>query len=205
MSRVTAILLAIGLSVAATCDARPDDLARPALRGRVISETAAPMEGVLVRAKATGSTMSVTVVTDRRGNYSFPATRLAPNTYNLDIRAVGYELPGPVSVQVTPGKTARADLKLAKTKDLAAQLTSAEWLLSAPGTEEQKSQLFRCAACHSLAPIVHSTYDEQGWETTFARMRGYSEQSVIDHPVPLPFKVNPTPDPNLRNISPASI
>jgi streptogramin lyase len=195
MSRVTTILLAIGLSLAATCDARPDNLARPALRGRVTSETAAPMEGVLVRAKAVGSTMSVTVVTDRRGNYSFPATRLAPKTYDFDIRAVGYELPGPVSVQITPGKTARIDLKLARTNDLAAQLTSAEWLLSVPGTEEQKSQLFRCAACHSLAPIVHSTYDEQGWETTFARMRGYSEQSVIDHPVPLPFKVTSKPDP----------
>jgi streptogramin lyase len=192
--RVTAIVLAISFSAAAWA-APPDDRALSSLKGRVRSGSGAPMEGVLVRAKGVGSTVSVTVVTDHSGNYSFPAARLAPNSYHLDIRAVGYELASPVSVQVAFGKTARMDLKLVKAQDLAAQLTSSEWLLSVPGTEEQKSQLFRCAACHSLAPIAHSTYDEQGWETTFARMRGYSEQSVIDHPVELPYKVTPTLDP----------
>jgi len=154
------------------------------------------MEGVLVRAKGMGGTVSVTVVTDHGGGYSFPATRLVPRTYNLDIRAVGYQLANPVSVEIESGKTTRVDLKLTKTKDLAAQLTSAEWLLSIPGTEEQKSQLFRCAACHSLAPIVQSTYDAKGWLTTFARMRGYSEQAVLTHPVELPYKVNVRPDPD---------
>jgi virginiamycin B lyase len=43
---------------------------------------------------------------------------------------------------------------------------------------------------------VHSTYDKAGWLTTLARMRTYSEQSVITHPVELPFKVTPTPDPD---------
>jgi virginiamycin B lyase len=195
MSRITVIVLTIGFSISPASAARSDHASQSALAGRVNSEAGAPMEGVLVRAKGVGSTVSVTVVTDHRGNYSFPAARLAPKTYNLDIRAVDYDLANPVSVRVLPGKTARADLKLEKTKDLAAQLTSAEWLLSVPGTEEQKSQLFRCAACHSLAPIVHSTYDVQGWETTFARMRSYSEQSVIDHPVELPYKVTTTPDP----------
>ena len=194
MSRITVFVLAFGIGVASPLPARPDDRAPLALAGRVSSETEGPMEGVLVRAKGIGSTVSVAVVTDRGGRYSFPATRLTPRTYNLDIRAVGYELANPVTIEITRGKTARADLKLAKTNDLAAQLTSAEWLLSIPGSEEQKSQLFRCAACHSLAPIVQSTYDMQGWLTTFARMRGYSEQSTITHPVELPYKVTVTPD-----------
>jgi streptogramin lyase len=64
-----------------------------------------------------------------------------------------------------------------------------------PGTEAQKNQLFRCAACHSLAPIVQSTYDEQGWLTTFVRMRSYSEQAVLEHPVSLPYNVSVQPDP----------
>jgi virginiamycin B lyase len=196
MSRIAALQLLFAISIPASLAARGDARAATALAGRVSSETGAPMEGVLVNAKAIGSTVSVTVVTGRGGKYSFPATRLAPKTYNLDVRAVGYELASPVSVQVTPGKTTRADLKLAKAKNLAAQLTSAEWLLSIPGTEEQKSQLFRCAACHSLAPIVQSTYDKDGWLITFARMRGYSEQSVITNPVQLPFKVTATPDPD---------
>ena len=195
-SKIVILALAFVISVAGSMAAHSDDRAPSALAGRVSSETAAPMEGVLVRAKGAGSTVSVTVVTDRNGKYSFPATRLAPRTYNLDIRAVGYELANPVSVEITSGKTARANLKLTQTKDLAAQLTSAEWLLSVPGTEEQKSQLFRCAACHSLAPIVQSTYDTKGWLTTFARMRGYSEQSIITHPVELPYKVTVRPDPD---------
>jgi streptogramin lyase len=143
-----------------------------------------------------GSTISVTVVSDQKGLYSFPASRLAPRKYQLDIRAVGYDLAHPMSAEVAAGKTARADLELLKTHDLAGQLTSAEWLLSIPGTEEQKSQLFRCAACHSLDPIVHSTYDARGWLTTFARMRSYSEQAVLTHPVKLPYKVQVKPDPD---------
>jgi virginiamycin B lyase len=135
-------------------------------------------------------------VTDRNEEYSFPATRLTPQAHNLDVRAVGYELLNPDSVEVTPSKTGRADLKLAGTKDLSAQMTSAEWLLSMPGTEEQKSQLFRCAACHSLAPIVQSTYDTKGWLTTFARMRAYSEQAILTHPVELPYNVAVRPDPD---------
>jgi len=166
-----------------------------ALTGRVSSQEEGAMEGVLVRAKGEGKTISVTVVSDHAGRYSFPANRLAPGKYNLDIRAVAYDLADSVSVEIASGTTSRADIKLVKTKDLIPQLTSAEWLLSIPGTVAQKNQLFRCVACHSLQPIVQSTYDEQGWLTTFARMRSYSEQAVLDHPVLLPYKVSVQPDP----------
>src|SRR6266436_1835134 len=185
MLRIILGVLALGVGVAGPLAAQGNQrAAATALKGLVSSDTEGPMEGVLVRAKGIGRTVSVTVVTDRNGEYSFPADRLTPQTYNLDIRAVGYELANPVSVEVAPRKTARADLKLAKANDL-----------STPGTEEQKSQLIRCAACHSLAPIVQSTYDTKGWLTTFARMRGYSEQSIITHPVELPYKVTVLPDP----------
>src|SRR5882672_9715963 len=195
MLRIIIGVLALGVGVAGPLAAQGNQRAAAALTGRVSSDTEGPMEGVLVRAKGIGRTVSVTVVTDRNGEYSFPAARLTPQTYNLDIRAVGYELANPVSVEVAPRKTARADLKLAKADDLSAQLTSAEWLLSVPGTEAQKNQLFRCAACHSLAPIVQSTYDEKGWLATFARMRSYSEQAVLEHPVSLPYKVTVQSDP----------
>jgi virginiamycin B lyase len=166
-----------------------------ALEGRVSSDGEGAMEGVLVCAKGDGKTISVTVVSDRAGRYSFPASRLAPGKYWLDIRAVGYDLASPASVEVAAGRVARADLKLVKTKDLVAQLTSSEWLQSVPGTEAQKNQLFRCAACHSLTRIAQSRYDEQGFETIFARMRGYSEQAVPAHPVSLPYPVSVQPDP----------
>jgi streptogramin lyase len=189
------ILLAMIFCAESVFAAPAQKTAAVALAGRVSSDADGAMEGVLVRAKGEGKTISITVVTDREGRYSIPASRLAPGKFNIDIRAVGYDLASPLSVEVAAGATNRADLKLVKTKDLVSQLTSSEWLLSVPGTEAQKNQLFRCAACHSLAPIVQSTYDEQGWLTTFARMRSYSEQAVLEHPVSLPYKVAVQPDP----------
>jgi streptogramin lyase len=193
--RIKFALLALVINIGSVFAASSQKPAPAALAGLVSSDAEGPMEGVLVRAKGEGKTISVTVVTDHEGRYSFPASMLMPGKFNIDIRAVGYDLTSPASVEVANGVTRHADLKLLKTKDLVPQLTSSEWLISVPGTEAQKNQLFRCAACHSLAPIVQSTYDEQGWLTTFARMRSYSEQAVLEHPVLLPFKVTVQPDP----------
>src|SRR6202166_5384269 len=99
----------------------------PALTGKV---TAGPeaLEGVLVSAKKSGSTVTVTVVSDNDGRYSFPAARLEPGQYSLRIRAVGYELDNSSPVAIAADKTATADLALRKTEDLASQLSNAEWL-----------------------------------------------------------------------------
>src|ERR1700736_4500309 len=105
------------------------------LTGQVSSKEEGPMEGVVVSAKRAGSTITVSVVTDREGRYNFPRQRMEPGTYSLKMRAVGYDLDDVGPVQVTPEKTATADLKLHKAKDLSSQLTNAEWLISMPGTE----------------------------------------------------------------------
>ena len=44
---------------------------------------------------------------------------------------------------------AKADLKLNKTRNLAAQLSNGEWLASAPGTMTQKRPLLSCVGCHT--------------------------------------------------------
>ncbi len=49
-----------------------------ALAGRVTSQEEGAMEGVLVSAKRAGATMTVTVVSDAQGRYSFPQNRLEP-------------------------------------------------------------------------------------------------------------------------------
>ena len=61
--------------------------APPALSGTVASVREGPMEGVLVSAKKQGSTITVTVVSDAKGAYAFPAGRLEPGSYKIDIRA----------------------------------------------------------------------------------------------------------------------
>src|SRR5258706_1019453 len=120
-----------------------------ALTGQVSSAEEGPMEGVVVSAKRDGSTISVSVVTDERGRFAFPAARLEPGHYTLKARAAGYELDGAREADVAPGGAAAADLKLRKVKNLSAQLTNAEWLLSMPGTDEQKRFLLNCNVCHT--------------------------------------------------------
>src|SRR6202140_3967696 len=109
------------------------------LTGQVSSKEEGPMEGVVVSAKKEGSTVTVSVVSDQQGRYRFPRERMEPGTYSLKMRAAGYDLDDVGPVQVSADKTATADLKLHKTNNLSSQLTNAEWLMSMPGTEEQKS------------------------------------------------------------------
>src|SRR5579883_100507 len=147
------------------------------LGGRVSSAEEGAMEGVVVSAQKTGSTISVSVVTDAQGHYSFPAGRLAPGHYTLRIRAVGYDLDGKPAADVAAGKAASADLKLKKTRNLSTQLTNAEWMISAPGTDDQKAQLLNCVGCHTLERVVRSTHDTDEFIQTMSRMNGYAQVS----------------------------
>ena len=155
-----------------------------ALQGQVSSAEEGAMEGVLVSATKSGSTVTVTVVSDDKGHYSFPATRLSPGRYDLAIRAVGYEIDGFPSAQVSAGQPASADLKLHKTKRLFEQLTNAEWMASAPGTDQQRQFLSNCVGCHTVQRIFQSTHDANEWQQVFARMATYSPGSVPSHPQP---------------------
>src|SRR3954454_4624998 len=95
------------------------------LSGSISSAEEGAMEGVIVSAKKEGSTITVSVVSDAGGHYTFPAGRLEPGKYALTIRAAGYDLQVPKSADIAGD--AKADLKLAKTRNLAAQLSNAEW------------------------------------------------------------------------------
>ena len=125
-----------------------------ALTGKVTSAEEGAMEGVVVSAKK--GIVTVSVVSDDKGEFSFPASKLDAGDYALTIRAVGYDLEGPKTVTVAAGKPASIDVKLAKTRNLAAQLTNLEWMLSVPGTDEQKRALTGCTNCHSVERILNS-------------------------------------------------
>ena len=114
------------------------------------------MAGVMVTATRANSTITVTAITDDRGRYSFPADRLAPGAYTLTIRATGYDLDGKPAATVAAEHTATADIKLKKTRNLVAQLTSAEWLASWPGTDTEKRLVADCMSCHTLERIARS-------------------------------------------------
>src|SRR5690349_14403287 len=148
-----------------------------ALSGQVSSPKEPAMEGVVVGAKKDGSTMTLNVTTDEKGRFSFPASKLAPGKYALKVRAAGYELDAPKSVEVVDGKTATMNLKLKPAKDISTQLTDAEWLLSIPGTEEQKSFLLGCNGCHTVERIVKGNHSSDEWQQVFRRMSMYAPGS----------------------------
>jgi len=153
----------------------------PALTGQVTSAEEGPMEGVLVSARKQSSTITVTVVTDAKGQYSFPADRLDPGHYAIAIRAVGYNLDGPAAVDIAGGG-AKADIKLVKTKNLANQLSNAEWLISAPGPDNLKANMTNCVSCHTLQRIFASAHDAEEFKQIFRRMGTYAPGSTPVHP-----------------------
>ena len=108
-----------------------------ALTGVVRSMEEGAMEGVVVGARRDGANFTVSVVSDAQGRYHFPRTHLEPGSYELSVRAVGYDLPPRGPLMVTTSGPATADLQLVVTKDLASQLSSLEWTLSTPGGPDE--------------------------------------------------------------------
>src|SRR5215467_5824061 len=159
--------------------------AQPALTGTVSSEAEGKMEGVVVTAHQAGSIVEVSVTTNAEGRYSFPRTHLTPGEYALAIRAIGYDIDSPASAAVAPDKVASADIRLKKTRNLAGQLTNAEWMMSIPGTEDQKAGLLNCVGCHTLERVVRSTHDSDEWTHVVSRMRGYGAVSQPIKPQPM--------------------
>ncbi len=149
------------------------------LAGQVTSPQEGAMEGVLVSAKKAGTTITVTVVSDVNGHYSFPAAKLTGGQYDIRIRAIGYDLEQPASVTITGNEPAKLDLKLRKTEDLAAQMSNGEWLASFPGTDQQKNAMLGCVGCHTIERIARSTHKADDLiNVTLPRMQGYVNQSI---------------------------
>ena len=153
-----------------------------ALSGVVSSGAEGAMEGVLVSARKSDGTITVTVVSDQNGAYRFPVKKLSPGRYALSIRAIGYELDGERSADIAASKSSVADLHLVRAANLAAQLTNTEWFMSIPGTDEQKKTLLECMSCHTLERIVRSHYDADAFVPLLTRMANYANNSTVLHP-----------------------
>jgi len=163
------------------------------LTGQVTSAEEGPMEGVLITAKKTNSTIAITVVSDAQGHYRFPASKLEPGQYAISIRAVGYDLESPAATGAGPTLSppiidigakqgATADLKLRKASNLSMQLTNAEWIESVPGTQEQKGSLRNCVTCHTLQRPIRSIHDADEFVQVQERMASYVNQSIPEVP-----------------------
>jgi len=180
-----AAALAAVLVAASPLTASAGDRASAALTGQVSSDAEATMEGVVVTAHNDGSIVSVSVTTDAKGRYAFPENRLEPGHYTLAIRAVGYDLAAPAAVDIAAEDPVVANLTLVPTKNLPDQLTNAEWMMSIPGTPEEKAMLLDCTSCHTLERIVSSTHNADEWTQVITRMKGYGQVSQPIKPQPM--------------------
>ena len=182
----TAMLAVTAALAVVLCQVTSSSAQTPAaIAGQVTSAADGAMEGVVVTAHKDGSIVSTSVTTDAKGHYAFPENRLAPGHYTLKIRAVGYDLSGPAASDVMAEQTSHVDLKLVPTKNLAGQLTDAEWMMSIPGTDNQKAALLNCISCHTLERIVLSTHDADEWMQVVHRMLGYGAVSQPVKPQPM--------------------
>src|SRR5262252_5828441 len=153
-----------------------------ALSGKVSSTEEGLMEGVLVSAKKEGSTVTTTVVSNAKGEFSFPADRVEPGRYNIAIRAADYVLSGPKQIDVAAGVPATAEVKLARAKSIQAQLSNGEWIMSAPGGERIKSFLPDCVGCHTLQRVFSAMHTPEEWKNVFIRMGRYAPETTPTRP-----------------------
>jgi virginiamycin B lyase len=191
-SSISTMAILVGLAMSAPLMAQPQTAS--ALTGRITSAEEGAMEGVLVSAKRAGSTITITVVSDAQGQYSFPRDRLEPGKYSVWIRAVGYELPNatPAQVDIAQRQAAALDLNLVKTSNLEHQLSSGEWLQSIPRTKPFKEALFNCTSCHTLERIVKSRYNATDMGKVVQRMSTWAQGSMPTQPQPqLGRKIGP--------------
>ena len=148
-----------------------------AVAGTVSSPEEGNMEGVLVTVRRASANFTVSVVSDAQGRYSFPRSHVAPGSYTVTVRAVGYDIADGSGVDVPPSKTASLNIRLRKTSDLGSQLTSLDWLNSMPGTTEQKNklayQIVSCAYCHTFQRIMKSRHTAEAFVPAMNRMQSY--------------------------------
>src|SRR6267142_153902 len=181
------------LSQAASAQTGSRTQSPAALTGQVTSAEEGPMEGVLITAKKTNSTIAITLVSDAQGHYRFPSSKLEPGQYAISIRAVGYDLESPAAtgagstlsppiIDIGAKQGATADLKLRKASNLSMQLTNAEWIESVPGTVEQKGSLRNCVTCHTLQRPIRSIHDADEFVQVQERMASYVNQSIPEVP-----------------------
>ncbi len=152
------------------------------LNGTVSSQKEGVMEGVLVSAKKQSGTITITVVSNDKGVYSFPDDRLTDGKYDITIRVVAYKLPVATTVTIGAGKATTLDLKLNEVTDkleLGKQLSNGEWIMSAG---EKGEPLGECVNCHTLQRPLFSKHPPEEMIKVVQRMGLHTNNASPEHP-----------------------
>jgi virginiamycin B lyase len=147
-------------------------------KGQVKNDKGEPLEGMMVQLIADRNSMRTTVYSNAEGRYEFP--KLEPGNYTLRIAQPREFQPYVKKNVAINGSPALEDIQLTRAfktellpfrRDIAAQMTGTEWLMSLSGSGEDKRLLAtNCNWCHSYQQIFRNHYDEHGWTEIVKRM-----------------------------------
>ena len=143
------------------------------LEGKVVSSGGAAVAAIPVRAHRANSNMTVSVYTNSRGEYSFPAwSDVAPGSYSVVIQLPDFQPLTRDGVTLAAGKTTRVDLTLQPRQPTLADASASEIVAALPGTDEQKHLFIQCDNCHSLQWALRNPKTKEEWLQTVRRMAG---------------------------------
>ena len=163
------------------------------LSGKVVGPDGKGIYGVTVKAWNPSRKMARSVFTDRNGGYVIPD--LFPETHNVSARMVGYVAATRNDLAVTQGG-ATADLAMKVTREIADQLSGADYLVNIPTDTMGKAFRQGCVVCHQIG--THGTRNfregknafgegigkgpidtKEDWLKVVNKMRGFDVYKVI--------------------------
>ena len=162
------------------------------IQGKIKSADGAPMEGVVVSARASGKSFTTSVFTDGQGNYTFPS--LDAGQYRLWAQAVGFDAAR--SEFALTGTGVNRSLTMAPIKDvgrIVKQMSGVEFLRSLPQSTAADRRMVHayknnCTGCHTASHALGNRWDARGWGVLVDLMTVFPSTG---EPVPA---MRPTPD-----------
>jgi streptogramin lyase len=147
------------------------------LGGQVKSPTGEALVGIPIKAHRDGTTITVAVYSDAKGEYSFPSwSDLTPGTYSVSVGLPDFEHVTKDAISVSEGKTAKLDFTL-KSKPVAYEdATASEIIAGLPGTDHQKVLFSQCSNCHTLQWALQVGRSKEQWAKVIRMMAGRAAQ-----------------------------
>ena len=143
------------------------------LEGKITSSGGAAVAAIPVRAQRANSNITVSVYTNSRGEYSFPAwSDATPGTYAVSVQLPDFERVTREGVALAAGRTTRVDLTLQPRQPTLADATATDIVMALPGTDEQKHLFIQCDNCHSLQWALKNPHTREEWGQIVRKMAG---------------------------------
>ena len=166
----------------AGADAAAAQTSAPALTGKVTAEQGA-LEGVLVSAKKSGSTITITVVSDQTA-----VTPSRPPDWSLANIPCVFGRSGTILIIPTRSQSRltrrRAPISpCAKPKIWPRRCRTPNGSPACPAPIGRRNLLLNCVGCHTLERPLRSKFSaDEFMNVVLPRMQGYVNQSIPQHP-----------------------